>query len=184
MRKNYILIGLVTSVFSFAQSIQGKLSYENKKQIPDSEIILSKGTEKISGISDAEGIFNIKLKENGTYQIEIFRDGEKLLSENIAIEGNINRNFLIPLPKTTETKVEGVTVTGKKKLIERKVDRLVFNVENSVASQGLDLIEALAKTPMVRTTDEAISIAGKSNVAVMVNDKLLNLSGQELINYL
>ena len=26
------------------------------KQIPDSEIILSKGTEKISGISDAEGI--------------------------------------------------------------------------------------------------------------------------------
>lgn len=75
-------------------------------------------------------------------------------------------------------------MTGKKKLIERKVDRLVFNVENSVASQGLDLVEALAKTPMVRTTDEAISIAGKSNVAVMVNDKLLNLSGQELINYL
>lgn len=37
---------------------------------------------------------------------------------------------------------------------------------------------------MVRTTDEAISIAGKSNVALMVNDKLLNLSGQELINYL
>ena len=184
MRKNYILIGLVTSIFSFAQSIQGKLSYENKKQIPDSEIILSKGTEKISGISDAEGIFNIKLKENGTYQIEIFRDGEKLLSENIAIEGNINRNFLIPLPKTAETKVEGVTVIGKKKLIERKVDRLVFNVENSAASQGLDLVEALAKTPMVRTTDEAISIAGKSNVAVMVNDKLLNLSGQELINYL
>ncbi|WP_337085518.1 TonB-dependent receptor domain-containing protein [Elizabethkingia anophelis] len=184
MKKNYILIGLVTSVFSFAQSIQGKLSYENKKQIPDSEIILSKGAEKISGISDAEGVFNIKLKENGTYQIEIFRDGEKLLSENIAIEGNINRSFLIPLPKTTETKVEGVTVTGKKKLIERKVDRLVFNVENSVASQGLDLVEALAKTPMVRTTDEAISIAGKSNVAVMVNDKLLNLSGQELINYL
>ena len=46
------------------------------------------------------------------------------------------------------------------------------------------MVEALAKTPMVRTTDEAISIAGKSNVAVMVNDKLLNLSGQELINYL
>lgn len=32
MKKNYILIGLVTSVFSFAQSIQGKLSYENKNK--------------------------------------------------------------------------------------------------------------------------------------------------------
>lgn len=61
---------------------------------------------------------------------------------------------------------------------------MVFNVENSVASQGIDAIEALAKTPMVKTSDEAISIAGKSNVAVMINDRLLNLNGQELINYL
>jgi hypothetical protein len=37
---------------------------------------------------------------------------------------------------------------------------------------------------MVKTSDEAISIAGKSNVAVMINDRLLNLNGQELINYL
>ncbi len=61
---------------------------------------------------------------------------------------------------------------------------MVFNVENSVASQGIDAVEALAKTPMVRATDDAISIAGKSNVAIMVNDRLLNLSGQEMINYL
>lgn len=53
----------------------------------------------------------------------------------------------------------------------------MFNVENSVASQGIDAVEALTKTPMVRATDDAISIAGKSNVAIMVNDRLLNLSG-------
>ncbi len=68
--------------------------------------------------------------------------------------------------------------------MKEKVDRLVFNIENSVASQGVDLMEALAKTPMVRTSNDAIVIAGKNNVAVMVNDKLLNLSGEELINYL
>ncbi len=33
-------------------------------------------------------------------------------------------------------------------------------------------------------TDDAITIAGKSNVAIMVNDKLLNLSSQEVIDYL
>jgi len=61
---------------------------------------------------------------------------------------------------------------------------LVFNVENSVASQGVDAVEALSKTPMLRTTDDGISIDGKSSAAIMVNDRLLNLSGEELINYL
>ena len=60
----------------------------------------------------------------------------------------------------------------------------MFNVENSVASQGIDAVEALTKIPMVHATDDAIFIAGKSNVAIMVNDRLLNLSGQEMINYL
>lgn len=81
-------------------------------------------------------------------------------------------------------KIEEVSVTGRKKIFEKKVDRTVFNVENSVASQGMDAVEALKKTPMVRATDDALSIAGKNSVQVMVNDRLLNLSGQELINYL
>lgn len=184
MKKVYILITLAASTLCYAQSIQGKLLYENKKHIADSEIILTKDNNKVSGITDNEGLFNITLKENGDYLLEVFKEGEKLLSEKIKIEGSTNRDLRIPLPKVAETKIEGVAVTGRKKLIERKVDRLVFNVENSVASQGVDLMEALAKTPMVRTTNDAISIAGKSNVAVMINDKLLNLSGQELVNYL
>lgn len=81
-------------------------------------------------------------------------------------------------------KIEEVAVTGRKKIFEKKVDRTVFNVENSAASQGMDAVEALKKTPMVRATDDALSIAGKKSVQVMVNDRLLNLSGQELINYL
>lgn len=84
----------------------------------------------------------------------------------------------------TTKKLEEVSVIGRKKIFEKKVDRTVFNVENSVASQGMDVLEALKKTPMVRATDDALSIAGKSSVQVMVNDRLLNISGQELINYL
>jgi len=60
---------------------------------------------------------------------------------------------------------------------------LVFNVENSVASQGVDAVEALSKTPMLRTTDDGISIDGKSSAAIMVND-LLMISGHRHQNML
>lgn len=35
--------------------------------------------------------------------------------------------------------------SSKKKLIERKVDRIVFNVDQSIASQGVDAIEVLQR---------------------------------------
>ncbi|OBW43141.1 hypothetical protein AB670_00333 [Chryseobacterium sp. MOF25P] len=83
--------------------------------------------------------------------------------------------------------IESVTINGKKKLLlERKADRFIFNVEASVASQGMDGAETLANVPMLKVDDNlgSISIAGKSSVNVMVNGRMLNLSGTNLINYL
>lgn len=58
-------------------------------------------------------------------------------------------------------------------------------MENSIASQGTDGVEALRNTPLVKV-DEAsgISIVGKSNVSVMINDRIVQMSGSELLNYL
>lgn len=77
-----------------------------------------------------------------------------------------------------------IAITDKKPLIERRIDRVIFNVENSISTIGGDALDALSKSPGVRVNTSDISIIGKSTVAVMVNDKLLNLSGGDLINYL
>lgn len=182
-RKIILLLSLVSSSYFFAQSIEGTVTDLQNKPSPETEVLIIKADTKFSAITDENGMFKIPLKEDGNYILEIIRDGVKTNSENITVKGNSKKNIkLKEVP--VEKKIEGVTLTARKKLFERKVDRLVFNVENSVASQGIDAVEALAKTPMVRATDDAISIAGKSNVAVMINDRLLNLNGQELINYL
>ena len=183
MKKHITFACLICSAFYYSQSIEGQIS-SNSKNISDAEIMATKGNLKFFTVSDSEGKFHLDTKENGEFQIQIYHDGQSVLSEKINIQGNLQKNFTFSPPKTTETQVETVTLSGRKKLIERKVDRLVFNVENSVAAQGLDAIEALGKTPMLRTTDTAISIAGKSSVAVMINDKMVNLSGDALINYL
>lgn len=82
--------------------------------------------------------------------------------------------------------VEQINLLVKKKLIERKADRLIFNVEASVASQGMDATETLANVPMLKVDENmgSISITGKSTVSVMINGRMLNLSGNALLNYL
>ncbi|MGC4128413.1 MAG: outer membrane beta-barrel family protein [Bergeyella sp.] len=80
--------------------------------------------------------------------------------------------------------IQNVNIIGKRKLIERKGDRIVFNVANSVFSTGLNANEILKNVPRIDPTAEGLKIIGKSNVLVMVNDKLLNLSGSDLEIYL
>lgn len=82
--------------------------------------------------------------------------------------------------------IEKIEIVAKKKLLERKADRMIFNVDASVATQGMDGAETLANVPMLKVDDNGgiISIIGKSSVAVMINGKMLNLSGTPLINYL
>lgn len=89
------------------------------------------------------------------------------------------------ISKIQEKEIQAINILVKKKLVEQKVDRLVFNIENSTAGQGMSGIEALTNTPLVRVDDrQGISIVGKSSVNVMIDGRMLNLSGGELTNYL
>lgn len=82
--------------------------------------------------------------------------------------------------------IEKIEILVKKKLLERKADRMIFNVEASIASQGMDGSETLANVPMIKIDENtgSVSIAGKSSVNVMINGRMLNLSGSALMNYL
>ena len=89
----------------------------------------------------------------------------------------------IKLLRQTNTLAK-VIVNASKPMVERKIDRLVFNLSNSIAAQGTDLTEALKLTPMLRVTENNISIIGKGSVAIMINEKMLHLNGSSLISYL
>ena len=69
-------------------------------------------------------------------------------------------------------------------MIERKVDRLVFNVENSVAATGGNGLDALKLTPRIKVQNDEISMIGKGSVAVLINDRIVPMSGTDLATYL
>ncbi|MCD8741525.1 TonB-dependent receptor family protein [Mucilaginibacter roseus] len=78
-----------------------------------------------------------------------------------------------------------VNITAAKPLVERKADRLVMNVENSIVATGNSALEVLERAPGVTVDkDDNISLQGKAGVTVMINDKLTYLSATQLANLL
>lgn len=182
MLKTTSSVLLLMPLFALSQSINGTVK-KSKNTISYAEIIARKDNYKQSAISDEKGHFNLKLAENGKYNIECIYDGKIFYQGEVEVNGNISYDLLIA--DVNEKQIEGVTVTARKKLIERKADRMIFNVSNSVASQGMDGLQTLDATPQIKVDENAgISMVGKSGVSVMVNERMLNLSGSELINYL
>lgn len=86
--------------------------------------------------------------------------------------------------KIVENELKEVDIKVRKKLIERKVDRLVFNVQNSISASGGDALDVLKVTPNLRVQNDQIAMIGKSSMMVMINDKPIRLSGEDLSNFL
>ncbi|WP_142688153.1 outer membrane beta-barrel family protein [Chitinophaga polysaccharea] len=130
--------------------------------------------------TDTTGTFLLNA-DTGSYKLVIRSMGKILHTQQLKLSqdermGTIHLNLSKDL--------EAIVVTGNKSLIQRKVDRLVFNLEHSIASKGTDLTQSLALVPMLRVSESGVSIIGKSGVSIMVNEKILNISGEDLMNYL
>lgn len=78
-----------------------------------------------------------------------------------------------------------VQIKSKAPFIERKLDRVVVNMEALLSSAGTTTWEALEKAPGVMLDQNGnILLRGRSGVQVFIDDKPSYLSGIELENYL
>lgn len=187
MTKRHILALILIILFQNQVISQIKISgqIKDKKNNPIEfiEVQLQNKDSIIfkSELTNAEGQFVIET-EKGEYLLIVKQLGKKIYSQKLDAKQNLNLGVLqIIIP---DNQIQEVKITSKKKLIERKVDRLVFNVENSISAIGGDAIDALKITPRVKVKNDNISMIGKNNLSVMVDDKLILLSGDELINFL
>ncbi|QOR73748.1 TonB-dependent receptor [Cruoricaptor ignavus] len=183
--KYILLVSLIIisqSLSSQDIKITGRILNKENSPVEFAEVLLLKrDSAKIrSVITDAEGGFIINTPKD-SYILQVKRFKDVLYSKDIKTDGDLHLNE-IRIEELQQ--IKEVTLEKKKKLIEKKIDRTVFNVENSIFSSGADLAQVLSGTPMLSVSENSVSIVGKSGVAVMVNDKILNISGTDLINYL
>ncbi len=164
--------------------VYGQIVDENDNSLELAEVLLmtNDSVAIASTLTNESGSFSMNNKDAGQYILRVKYFKNTLLNLNVALNSNTDLGKI--KVKGNNFLIEKVVLEGKKKLIERKVDRLVFNVENSVSAAGGDALDALMVTPGIRVQNDKISIIGKSGLSVMVNDRLMQLSGDDLINYL
>ncbi|REH01785.1 TonB-dependent receptor domain-containing protein [Flavobacterium aquicola] len=185
MKKLHLLIFLVLPLFCFAQStlkLKGKIASETAPlEWADISILNHEGKIIDGTTSKEDGCFEINLK-NGSYKIGISLSGFADYEKEISLENDTDLGTIIL--KENETKLVEVVIQTKKKTIEQKTDRLVYNLENNVTTAGGDALSAINTAPGVVVKNDLITILGKGTSRVMIDGRLIELTGEELNNFL
>ncbi|MBE5321286.1 TonB-dependent receptor [Pedobacter sp. MR2016-19] len=162
--------------------LSGKITDHEHKALPFITVKISGAKNQVNYTqTDSLGFYQFSNLQSGKYAITY-------AALNFKVENRLmtlSRDTLINIQlQENPNKLTDVQISARKTLIEKQIDRTVFNVENSVSAIGTDALELLSKVPGVRVLNDRVSLVGKGAVNIMINDKLVLLSDDELSNYL
>jgi outer membrane receptor protein involved in Fe transport len=175
---------------SFSQdliSVEG-LVKDEKQSIPAATVLLYSTADSAlvsTAMTNENGQYNFKTKSGSYYIVATSMGYNKVNSKPIKLNGE--KNFSVPAIQLKETanNLNEVVVTADRPVLERKADKLVFNLDATPSAAGLNALEALRKAPgVVVDHNENISLSGKSNVLVTIDGKQTYLSQEEVVNLL
>ena len=176
------LLLLVSFAATAQHSVSGKAQDTSGNPVPFANVLLKSGTETIKTSSTSEsGEFEITNVAPGSYELVVTTIGFKEYTKSITVSGDL---FVPDITLEEEaTELDNVVVNSKRPVVKRKIDRLEFDVENSILSSE-NAWEILRKTPGVNVVGDGISIRGSNGILVTINDKKVYLTGTELKNFL
>lgn len=179
-----ILIAFFNVTVFGQQIVRAKILDKQNRSVLSATILLwdiqqDKSLGKFN--TDSEGTAIIKSNTFLNRELRISSVGYK--EERVKLKDSAYQNLIVFL-QLGSNNLKEVNIASGKKLIERQIDKLIFKVENSLSAIGSNAYEVLSKAPGVRTEENSISIIGRGSVGLMINSRLVNLSGTTLITYL
>ncbi len=151
-------------------------------------LLLAKDSSTIQqSVSSEKGQYTFSGLANGKYVVAVTSVGyQRVFSPIFAISPQVPGVQLAALHLTAlDQNLESVTVSGKKALIEQRIDRTVINVDASITNVGTSALEVLEKSPGVSVDrDGGISLKGKEGVLIMIDGRPTQLGGADLANLL
>lgn len=180
----FLLCILWTLESTYAQIVvTGKIIDKQEQVVAFADVLLVNEKDSILTytLSDESGFFTLETFHK-PHKIKGLLFSNLLFEKEITTEGNIDLGN-IEVESSLKLQ-EVVVIQDNKKAFEQKADKFVFNVENSIKSNGGSALDLLKATPSVDANDKGIGIIGKQSVRVMINERLVMLSGEELVNYL
>ncbi len=137
-------------------------------------------------LTNAKGKFNLEIPKKGVFNVLVESIGYLPYSFNNLLIDKITNKFpeKIYLSKKT-TVLQTVTIVGSQKLIENKIDKMVFNPEKDLTSQGGVATDVLKKIPQVSVdVDGNVELAGSSGVRFLIDGKPSTAFGSNITDVL
>jgi outer membrane receptor protein involved in Fe transport/5-hydroxyisourate hydrolase-like protein (transthyretin family) len=151
--------------------------------------LFHQGTKRIvsGAVTDQQGRFTISELKNGSYRILVESIGYQSHSvNNLKIDDQSSEVELkeITLSVKNET-LQNVIINTPNRLVENKIDKLVFNAEKDMTSQGGVATDVLKKVPMVSVdVDGNVELAGSSSIRFLINGKPSAVFGSSITDVL
>src|SRR6185437_3813976 len=133
-------------------------------------------------VTNEDGAFIFENIKQGNYLLKVSYVG---FADTIMQVGTIDSATKLMLPllvlKASSVNLNEVAVTAMKKPMEFKNGNITVNIEGSPMAIGNTVYDLLMRLPGVIVTDGVISIQGKSGVRVLIDDRVQQLSGNQLM---
>jgi outer membrane receptor protein involved in Fe transport len=179
-----VLAFLTSSSFSQEYKIQGKIISTEGEPIWLANVLLLSALDSIlinGSSSDDKGVFKINNIPPGDYLLKAsyLENESDFLNVSIIADSDVGAITIANYAQV----LDEVIVASQKPRVERKVDRLVFNIGNTAFSDG-DIWEALKRAPGVVVINNELSVKGSKDIGIMINGRKINLPRADVINLL
>ncbi|MBJ6144313.1 TonB-dependent receptor [Hymenobacter sp. BT559] len=159
------------------------------KPISYATVAVLDGTGKVinGGVCGDDGKFVLPGIPSGTYTVQVSflgYKGEERPGVVVPAEGGAVALGTIQLGASAQALKE-VVVTGRKQLIEERVDRTVYNADVDKTTAGGDATDVLKRVPLLSVDlDGNVSLRGSSNIRVLINNKPSTIAASSIADAL
>lgn len=197
MKRIVLAIALITTVLTATAQTEGSNSITGIIQDSTSHQPLEYATvslftngsgKPVSGtVTDKKGQYFIKDIADGMYTIVLEFIGYKPVTiKNVAFNKNNKSLDLKTISlDSKQTSLQGVTIMAQSKLIENKIDKMVYNAEKDISSQSGVATDVLKKVPQISIdVDGNVELAGSSGIRFLINGKPSTAFGSSITDVL
>ena len=170
--------------------ITGQVVDDQRKPLDFATIILLRTADSVmvkTSLTDLEGRYLFESIPAGEYFLTASMVGyKKVKSKSFSLNASNAAVQVEQLQTNLDSRnLKEVSIVAQKPFIERKMDKLIVNVENSSVSAGSTAMEVLEKAPGVTVDkDDNISMKGKQGVLIMLDGKQTYMSSADVANML
>ena len=132
-------------------------------------------------VSDESGFFLIEDLAPGPYLLLASYMGNSSEYAPLQLNSDLDIGPLFLDNKAQELKE--VVIVSKKPTVEQKIDRLVFNIENTALSES-NIWEVLKSTPGLFIMKDEITVKGEGEVQILINGRKVSLPAADILNLL